>query len=112
MPPAWVLDEDDALELLAYLVTSARTQIDEAAEYGPMRLLTAARRLADMMSARASEETQELVNGALQTMPLLAVPRENGGSMTRAEYVAAVDELCRALAELLTARFIAAEPAT
>src|SRR5215217_5443207 len=44
MSAVWVLDEDDALELLAYLVTAARTQVDEAAEYGPMRLLTAARR--------------------------------------------------------------------
>jgi hypothetical protein len=28
--PAWILDEDDALELLAFLVTAARTQVDEA----------------------------------------------------------------------------------
>ena len=28
--PAWVLDEDEALELLAYLLTAARTQVDEA----------------------------------------------------------------------------------
>jgi hypothetical protein len=27
-PPAWVLAEDEALELLAYLVTAARTQLD------------------------------------------------------------------------------------
>ena len=43
---ASVLNEDEALELLAYLITAARTQVDEAAEYGPLRLLTAARRLA------------------------------------------------------------------
>lgn len=35
------------LEVLAYLVTAARTQVDEAAEYGPMRLLTAAQRIAE-----------------------------------------------------------------
>src|SRR4028119_1934433 len=35
--PVWVLDEDEAVELLAYLITAARTQVDEAAEYGPMR---------------------------------------------------------------------------
>jgi len=29
-----VLDEDDALELLAFLVTAARTQVDEAASTG------------------------------------------------------------------------------
>ena len=37
-----VLDERDGVELLIYLVTAARTQVDEAAEYAPMRLLTAA----------------------------------------------------------------------
>ena len=30
MPPTCILDEDDALELLALLLTSARTQVDEA----------------------------------------------------------------------------------
>jgi Family of unknown function (DUF6092) len=106
--PAWVLNEDEALELVAYLVTAARTQVDEAAEYGPLRLLTAARRLMEVIDPRASEETRELVAGPLQGMPLLAVPRADGADMTRAEYVAALDELCRAVAGLLTARFVSA----
>ena len=41
MESTMVLTEDEALELLAFLVTAARTQLDEAAEYGPLRLLTA-----------------------------------------------------------------------
>ena len=53
MPSPCVLDEDDALELLAFLVTAARTQVDEAAEYGPMRLLAAAHRLGELIGARA-----------------------------------------------------------
>jgi hypothetical protein len=112
MRPAWVLDEDDALELLAFLVTAARTQVDEAAEYGPMRLLTAARRLADTIGPRASEETRQLVAGPLQSMPLLAVPRDSEGSSARAEYVAMVDGLCREVAALLTARFTTTESST
>jgi hypothetical protein len=47
MASAMVLTEDEALELLAFLITAARTQLDEAAAYGPLRLLTAAGRLAD-----------------------------------------------------------------
>ena len=62
MAPAWVLNEDEALELVAYLVTAARTQVDESAEYGPLRLLTAARRLMEVIDPRASEETREYVN--------------------------------------------------
>ncbi|HEY2206128.1 MAG TPA: DUF6092 family protein [Pseudonocardia sp.] len=100
MPPSWVLDEDDALELLAYLITSARTQVDEAAEYGPMRLLTAAHRLGEAIGSRASGGTAALLAGPLEAMPLLAVPRTD-----RDDYVRRLDELCRALAEHLTARY-------
>ncbi|GAA5022893.1 hypothetical protein GCM10023335_55160 [Streptomyces siamensis] len=46
VPVVPVLAEDDAVELPAYLVTAARTQLAEASEYAPMRLLTAAGRLA------------------------------------------------------------------
>jgi hypothetical protein len=97
---AWVLDEDEALELLAYLITAARTQVDEAAEYGPLRLLTGARRLAERIAPRSSEATAEFVRGPLDQMPELAVPHAG-----RDEYVARLDELCRVLAAHLLARF-------
>lgn len=95
-----VLDEDQALELLAYLVTAARTQVDEAAEYGPMRLMTAAGRLAAMMQPRATDTTQVLLTGALGSISPTAVPREG-----RDGYVARLDALCRDVAEHLGARF-------
>jgi hypothetical protein len=95
-----VLDEDDALELLAFLVTAARTQVDEAAEYGPMRLLTAAHRLGERIGARASAGTAAAVTAALAQMPPLAVPGEG-----RDEYVARLDELCRAVAAHLVVHF-------
>jgi hypothetical protein len=96
----WVLDEDDALELLAYLTTAARTQVDEAAEYGPMRLLTAAHRLAEVMTSRASPETAEVLEGQLARMPLLAVPRDE-----RSSYVEELDGVCRELAAHLVGRY-------
>ncbi|MCE0766480.1 DUF6092 family protein [Pseudonocardia kujensis] len=95
-----MLDEDQALELLAYLVTAARTQVDEAAEYGPLRLLTAARRLGAAIAPKASTATAEFVAGPLSAVPELAVPRDG-----RAEYTAALDELCRALAGHLAGHF-------
>ncbi|MCU1628266.1 MAG: hypothetical protein JWP64_3215 [Pseudonocardia sp.] len=107
MSAAWVLDEDDALELLAYLVTAARTQVDEAAEYGPMRLLTAAHRLAEKIDSRSSDGTGALVDGPLRRMPLLAVPRDD-----RDGYVARLDEVCRSVAELLVARYASASATT
>jgi Family of unknown function (DUF6092) len=98
--PVWVLDEDEAVELLAYLITAARTQVDEAAEYGPMRLLTAAHRLAERIAPRSSRATAAFVHDELDPVPELAVPRTG-----RDEYVARLDELCRSLAAHLTARW-------
>src|SRR5947207_5147786 len=56
-----VLDEGDGVELLVYLVTAARTQVDEAAEYAPMRLLTAAGPLAEMIEPDASARLRPLL---------------------------------------------------
>ncbi len=95
-----VLTEDEALELLAYLVTSARTQVDEAAEYGPMRLLTAARRLGTAMAAHSSPATAEFVTGPLTTLPELAVPK-----VDREDYLARLDKVCSDLAVVLRNRY-------
>ena len=67
--PPMVLTEDEALELLAFLVTAARTQLDEASEYGSLRLLTAANRLADAVADRVSPATRALLSGPLRQIP-------------------------------------------
>jgi hypothetical protein len=103
-----VLTENEALELLSYLVCAARTQVDEAAEYAPMRLLTAAQRLGAALAPRAGAATREFAEGPLAAWPVLAVPRDAGhpaDRADRAEYVARLDELCRALATHLTHHF-------
>jgi hypothetical protein len=102
--PRLVLPAAAVLEVLAYLVTSARTQVDEAAEYGPLRLLTAAHRLAERMSPRCSGATAAFVAGPLDQVPELAVPRTQ-----REQYVARLDALCEALAGLLTERWAHAQ---
>ena len=101
MESAWVLDEDDALDLLAFLVTAARTQVDEAREYGPLRLLMAAHRLADAMGPRSSPETRALIAQDLPRMPVVALPRGEGAD----EYVARLDALCAEVGELLVRRY-------
>jgi Family of unknown function (DUF6092) len=95
-----VLTEDEALELLAFLVTAARTQLDEAAEYGSLRLLTAASRLADAVADRVSPSTRALLNGPLRQIPELAVRTADP-----AGYAAAVDDVCRAVGEHLVVHF-------
>jgi Family of unknown function (DUF6092) len=98
--PLMVLTEDEALELLAFLVTAARTQVDEAAEYGPLRLLTAANRLADAVADRVSPETRALLTGPLRQIPELALR-----TAAPAGYAAALDDLCRAVGEHLVVHF-------
>jgi hypothetical protein len=98
--PAMVLTEDEALELLAFLVTAARTQLDEASEYGSLRLLTAASRLADAVAERVSPATRALLTGPLRHVPELAVRTADP-----AGYAAALDDLCRAVGEHLLLHF-------
>ena len=95
-----VLSEEDALELVAFLVTAARTQVDEAAEYGSLRLLTAAGRLAELIAERVSPETGAFLRGPLKQIPDLAVRTADP-----AGYVAALDRVCRAVGEHLVTHF-------
>ena len=104
MGSPWVLDEDDALDLFAFLITAARTQVDEAREYGPLRLLSAAHRLAEAILPDCSVETATMLRDALPRVPLLAVPREGSD-----EYVRQLDGLCAAVAEYLVARYAEVE---
>ncbi|MGW7005238.1 DUF6092 family protein [Streptomyces sp. NPDC054933] len=96
MSPPLVLDEDDAVELLAYLVTAARTQVDEAAEYAPMRLLTAAGRLAEMIRPRASAGLRPLLLDVRQGFAETAVKAADPDG-----YVERLDGLCRSVAAQL-----------
>lgn len=100
MASAMVLTEDEALELLAFLITAARTQLDEAAEYGPLRLLTAAGRLADFMVERASPATREFLAGPLKALPEAALR-----SVDPAKYAAELDTVCRAVGDHLVGHF-------
>jgi hypothetical protein len=99
MSEPMVLTEDEALEVLAYLVSAARTQVDEAAEYGPLRLITAAERLAELVAPRASPETRALLDGPLRELPGTATKSNDP------EYAAKLDAVCRALAAYLAQRF-------
>lgn len=99
MSEPMVLTEDEALEILAYLVTAARTQVDEAAEYGSLRLMTAAGRLADLVTPRASAPTRAFLDGPLRALPGTATKSNDP------EYAAKLDAVCAALADHLVAHF-------
>jgi Family of unknown function (DUF6092) len=102
-----VLSEDEALELLAFLVTAARTQLDESAEYAPFRMLTAASRLAAFVAERCSPETRTLLTGPLQALPDAAFRTADP-----ARYAAELDVVCRAVGEHLARHFGQGRPAS
>jgi len=107
MSSSLILTEDEALELLAFLVTAARTQLDEAAEYGPLRLLTAATRLAGFMAERATPATRALLQGPLGRLPDAALR-----SVDPAGYASQLDAICEAVARHLVRHFgLEADPA-
>ena len=96
MSENWVLTEEEAVELLALLITSARIQMEEPANYGPLRLLTATERLSGMIVERASEKSREFLQENVDRIPDLHM------SMSDVEaYAAALDERCRAVAACL-----------
>jgi len=90
-----VLSEAEALEFFAFLLASARTQLDDPASYASMRLLTAAEELREFIRERVSPETQALLAGTddLTTRAQIYM------SDTEA-YISDLDELCR-----MTAKF-------
>ncbi len=96
MAENWVLKEDEAVELLALLITSARIQMDEPAQYGPLRLLTATERLSGMMLERASDKSRDFLQENLERIPVMHM------NMSDIEaYTASLDERCRAVAACL-----------
>lgn len=93
-----VLAENEAVELLAFLITAARCLIDEPADYGAMRLLDAAERLCLFSKERASPEAQELL------AHIVAMSPEIQSNVNQRELFGdELDSLCRKVAQHLVA---------
>ena len=96
-----VLDEDEVMELLAFLVSAARIQLDEPARYGPMRLLTAAERLSQFAKERALSEARQTLEA---TFTQISEMQEGRGMADHDEYAARLDALCRTVTQHLVER--------
>jgi hypothetical protein len=95
-----VLTEDEAIELFAFLMTSARSQLDDPCRYASMRLLTAAEELRDRIFDRVTPKTRELFR---QTQPKTRFAQTHTNDLEA--YTATLDELCTETARFLVARF-------
>jgi Family of unknown function (DUF6092) len=96
----FVMTEDEALELLAFLVTAARTQVDEPPEYAPLRLLTAAQRPGEAVIERVSPGTRRLLSGPLRHIAAVETPSADAD-----DYTTKLDAMCAAIAQRLVAHF-------
>ena len=92
MSQHWVLTEDEAVELLAFLVASARTQLDEPCRYASMRLLSAAEIVRDRIRARASEN----LTATLRETDSVTAQAQAAVNDTEA-YRSLLDELCETI---------------
>lgn len=92
----WVLKEDEAIELLALLITSARIQMDEPAHYGPLRLLAAAEVLSSLIEARCSPKSRGFLKDNIERIPEMHMLMSDVET-----YTEGLDALCRDVAECL-----------
>jgi hypothetical protein len=95
-----VLTEDEAIELFAFLMTSARSQLDDPCRYASMRLLTAAEELRDRIAERVGPESRELLRS---TDEGIAFAQTHTNDLEA--YTTTLDELCTRTARFLVGRF-------
>lgn len=92
-----VLSEQEVIELLAYLITSARGLLHEEKDYGPLRLLNAAQRLSNLALPRASDQTALFLTMLTEEIPVWHRERKRD----LGKYAVLIDEGCRAVAREL-----------
>jgi hypothetical protein len=95
-----VITEDEAIELFAFLMASARSQLDDPCRYASMRLLTAAEELRDRIVDRVTPDTRAILR-TTEPKTLFATTHTNDLEA----YTATLDELCAETARFLVERF-------
>ena len=96
MSENWVLKEEEAIELLALLISSARIQLDEPARYAPMRMLTATERLSSIILERSSDKSREFLQDSIERIPDMRMEMSDLPA-----YTEGLEALCRSVAECL-----------
>lgn len=94
-----VLTEDEALELFAFFLTSARILQREPAQYGSMRLLMAAERVGEFALERSSPGTQKFLSAMAEDLEQALMYMAD-----RERFVDDMDAMCRKIAQYLVER--------
>lgn len=64
------LDNGEAIRLMSYLLSSASTLATSSADYGPIRLLTAALHMAEFWRPDAPDEVLPLLDRLIEQVPV------------------------------------------
>lgn len=92
-----ILAEIEVVELIAFLVTSARGLVTEPQDYGPMRLMAAASWVSEKALPNTSDKVKPLLSMLVTRIPDIQRERRRDPS----SYVAFIDECCREIARYL-----------
>jgi hypothetical protein len=96
MDEKMLLTEEQAVELFTFLITSARTQLDDPCLYASMRLLTAAELLRDFVTDSASPDFKDLLTATVDKTEHAQIIMNDVDA-----YTTALDELCSIVAHYL-----------
>jgi len=90
-----ILSEDQAIELIAYILASADGLLTEPSHYSPLRMVSVADRLAGMWAPRASVELRAFLDDLHARMPVESAATQAGGDPAafRAYLAAKIREL-------------------
>lgn len=99
MTERMMLTEEQAVELFTFLITAARTQLDDPHHYASMRLLTAAEMLRDYISEQTSPDMQMLLNATVDKSEHAQIIMNDTDAFANA-----LDELCVMVARFLVVR--------
>jgi hypothetical protein len=99
MPEKMMLTEDQAIDLFTFLITSARTQLDDPHHYASMRLLTAAEMLRDFITESSSSNLQAMLNATVDKSEHAQIIMNDTDA-----FAGALDELCILVAQHLVER--------
>ena len=93
---ARTLTEDEAIELIAYLLSSARGLLREPESYAVLRMATAADRLAALWAPRATGDLGRFLDDLVQRMPVAAATTQGGDVASFERYLGEkIGELAR-----------------
>ena len=94
------VSEQEAIEVIAFIISSAGGLAHEPKDYGPMRMVEATRRLTNLLLPQASEEVKPLLTMLSSEIEVWQAERRKNPE----GYLAFIDECCRQVAHQLKRR--------